>query len=160
MCIRDSDELRISPFNANDKRQTSFAGVEVMPKIEEEVKLDIPDKDLEITTSRSGGAGVDRDHSALLVVGAAQQALELPAVEVSPQLLQGAVGLGQQVGIGLEVVELNGGFGIGHGPLPAAQLLELALDFVELAHLGLGGLLVIPEIALGGQLLQVLLACG
>ena len=49
--------VRISPFNANDKRQTSFAGVEVMPQIEEDVKLDIPDKDLEITTSRSGGAG-------------------------------------------------------------------------------------------------------
>ncbi|MCP9910408.1 peptide chain release factor 2 [Cyanobium sp. BA20m-p-22] len=49
--------VRISPFNANDKRQTSFAGVEVMPNIEAEVKLDIPDKDLEITTSRSGGAG-------------------------------------------------------------------------------------------------------
>jgi peptide chain release factor 2 len=49
--------VRISPFNANDKRQTSFAGVEVMPKLDEEVKLDIPDKDLEITTSRSGGAG-------------------------------------------------------------------------------------------------------
>ena len=49
--------VRISPFNANDKRQTSFAGVEVMPKIEEDVKLDIPEKDLEITTSRSGGAG-------------------------------------------------------------------------------------------------------
>jgi peptide chain release factor 2 len=49
--------VRISPFNANDKRQTSFAGVEVMPMLEQEVKLDIPDKDLEITTSRSGGAG-------------------------------------------------------------------------------------------------------
>jgi peptide chain release factor 2 len=49
--------VRISPFNANDKRQTSFAGVEVMPKIEEEVKLNIPEKDLEVTTSRSGGAG-------------------------------------------------------------------------------------------------------
>ncbi len=49
--------VRISPFNANDKRQTSFAGVEVMPKIEEEVDIDIPDKDLEVTTSRSGGAG-------------------------------------------------------------------------------------------------------
>jgi peptide chain release factor 2 len=49
--------VRISPFNANDKRQTSFAGVEVMPKIETEVEIDIPDKDLEITTSRSGGAG-------------------------------------------------------------------------------------------------------
>ncbi|MCP9800908.1 peptide chain release factor 2 [Synechococcus sp. RedBA-s] len=49
--------VRISPFNANDKRQTSFAGVEVMPMLDEDVKLDIPDKDLEITTSRSGGAG-------------------------------------------------------------------------------------------------------
>jgi peptide chain release factor 2 len=49
--------VRISPFNANDKRQTSFAGVEVMPRLEEEVKLDIPEKDLEVTTSRSGGAG-------------------------------------------------------------------------------------------------------
>ncbi len=49
--------VRISPFNANGKRQTSFAGVEVMPQLDEEVKLDIPDNDLEITTSRSGGAG-------------------------------------------------------------------------------------------------------
>ena len=45
--------VRISPFNANDKRQTSFAGVEVMPKLEEEVDIDIPEKDLEVTTSRS-----------------------------------------------------------------------------------------------------------
>ncbi len=49
--------VRISPFNANDKRQTSFAGVEVMPRLDEDVKLDIPEKDLEVTTSRSGGAG-------------------------------------------------------------------------------------------------------
>nr|WP_130130540.1 peptide chain release factor 2 [Synechococcus sp. WH 8101] len=49
--------VRISPFNANDKRQTSFAGVEVMPKLDDEVDIDIPDKDLEVTTSRSGGAG-------------------------------------------------------------------------------------------------------
>ncbi len=49
--------VRISPFNANDKRQTSFAGIEVMPKIDAEVDIDIPEKDLEVTTSRSGGAG-------------------------------------------------------------------------------------------------------
>ncbi len=49
--------VRISPFNANDKRQTSFAGIEVMPMIDEDVDIDIPDKDLEVTTSRSGGAG-------------------------------------------------------------------------------------------------------
>jgi peptide chain release factor 2 len=49
--------VRISPFNANDKRQTSFAGIEVMPTLEEDVGIDIPEKDLEVTTSRSGGAG-------------------------------------------------------------------------------------------------------
>lgn len=49
--------VRISPFNANGKRQTSFAGVEVMPLIDNSVVLDIPDKDLEITTTRAGGKG-------------------------------------------------------------------------------------------------------
>jgi peptide chain release factor 2 len=49
--------VRISPFNANDKRQTSFAGVEVMPSIDNSVQLDIPDSDLEITTTRAGGKG-------------------------------------------------------------------------------------------------------
>jgi peptide chain release factor 2 len=49
--------VRISPFNANGKRQTSFAGVEIMPVLDHSVELDIPDKDLEITTSRSGGKG-------------------------------------------------------------------------------------------------------
>ncbi len=49
--------VRISPFNANDKRQTSFAGVEVMPLIDNTVRLDIPDTDLEITTTRAGGKG-------------------------------------------------------------------------------------------------------
>lgn len=51
--------VRISPFNANGKRQTSFAGVEVMPTLEQSVEKDIhiPDKDLEITTSRAGGKG-------------------------------------------------------------------------------------------------------
>ncbi|MEO0536630.1 MAG: peptide chain release factor 2 [Cyanobacteria bacterium P01_A01_bin.123] len=49
--------VRISPFNANGKRQTSFAGIEIMPVLSEDVEVDLPEKDLEIKTSRSGGAG-------------------------------------------------------------------------------------------------------
>lgn len=51
--------VRLSPFNANNKRQTTFAGVDVIPVLgEEDVKdIDIPEKELEITTMRSGGKG-------------------------------------------------------------------------------------------------------
>jgi peptide chain release factor 2 len=48
---------RISPFNANGKRQTSFAGVEVMPILEEDNEFELRMEDLEFETSRSGGAG-------------------------------------------------------------------------------------------------------
>ncbi len=50
--------VRISPFNANGKRQTSFASLEVSPIIENfEKNIVIPPEDLEIDTMRSGGAG-------------------------------------------------------------------------------------------------------
>lgn len=48
---------RISPFNANGKRQTSFAGIEVMPIVEQEAAFEIKPEELEFETSRSGGAG-------------------------------------------------------------------------------------------------------
>lgn len=50
--------VRLSPFNANNKRQTSFASCEVSPIIEDfEKKIVIPDDEIEIETMRSGGAG-------------------------------------------------------------------------------------------------------
>ena len=49
--------VRISPFNANGKRQTSFAACEVMPDIEEDLDIVIDPKDIRIDTYRSSGAG-------------------------------------------------------------------------------------------------------
>lgn len=49
--------VRISPFNANSKRQTSFVLVEVSPSIEDAKVVELKDEDLEITFARSGGAG-------------------------------------------------------------------------------------------------------
>lgn len=49
--------VRISPFNAAGKRQTSFSSCDVMPDIEEDISIDIRDEDLRIDTYRSSGAG-------------------------------------------------------------------------------------------------------
>ena len=49
--------VRISPFNAAGKRQTSFVSCDVMPDIEEDVDIEIKDEDIRIDTYRSSGAG-------------------------------------------------------------------------------------------------------
>jgi peptide chain release factor 2 len=49
--------VRISPFDANAKRHTSFASVFVYPVVDDTIEIDIHPNDIEITTSRSGGAG-------------------------------------------------------------------------------------------------------
>jgi len=49
--------VRMSPFNAAGKRQTSFSLVEVLPKLPDIGELHIPDNELEVTVARSGGPG-------------------------------------------------------------------------------------------------------
>ncbi|MBO7709742.1 MAG: peptide chain release factor 2 [Lachnospiraceae bacterium] len=49
--------VRISPFNAQGKRQTSFVSCDVMPDIEEDLDVEIKDEDIRIDTYRSSGAG-------------------------------------------------------------------------------------------------------
>ncbi len=60
--------VRLSPFNANNKRQTSFAGVDVVPEVAEVEDIHIPDKDLkrEHTLSRgAGGQNVQKNETAV-----------------------------------------------------------------------------------------------
>jgi peptide chain release factor 2 len=49
--------VRISPFDSNAKRHTSFASVYVYPVVDDTIEIDIKPADIEISTSRSGGAG-------------------------------------------------------------------------------------------------------
>ncbi|MCM8759557.1 MAG: peptide chain release factor 2, partial [Candidatus Omnitrophica bacterium] len=49
--------VRISPFDANRRRHTSFAAVDVIPEIEKDIKVEIKEEDIEIETFRSGGKG-------------------------------------------------------------------------------------------------------
>jgi peptide chain release factor 2 len=49
--------VRMSPFNADQTRQTAFAAVDVTPDSDEEIDIVVPDKDVEITTMRAGGKG-------------------------------------------------------------------------------------------------------
>lgn len=49
--------VRISPFDSNAKRHTSFSSVYVYPLVDDTIEIDINPSDIEMTTSRSGGAG-------------------------------------------------------------------------------------------------------
>jgi len=49
--------VRISPFDSNARRHTSFASVYVYPLVDDTIEIEVKDADLEVQTSRSGGAG-------------------------------------------------------------------------------------------------------
>ena len=62
--------VRISPFDANKRRHTSFASVDVMPEIDESITIDIKDEDIKIDTFRASGAGgqhVNKTSSAIRI---------------------------------------------------------------------------------------------
>ncbi len=49
--------VRISPFDANKRRHTSFASVEVIPEVDDEVKIDVKEADIRVDVFRAGGHG-------------------------------------------------------------------------------------------------------
>ncbi len=62
--------IRISPFDTSRKRHTSFASLDVMPEIDDDIQVDIKQEDLRIDTYRSGGAGgqhVNKTDSAIRI---------------------------------------------------------------------------------------------
>lgn len=63
--------VRISPFDSNARRHTSFTSVEVMPQFEDDIEIEIDDKDLEVITMRASGAGgqhVNKTDSAVRMI--------------------------------------------------------------------------------------------
>lgn len=62
--------VRVSPFDSSGRRHTSFASLEVMPEIDDEIEVEIRDEDLKVDTYRSSGAGgqhVNKTESAIRI---------------------------------------------------------------------------------------------
>ena len=63
--------VRVSPFDASGRRQTSFASVEVTPELDDSVDIEIREEDIEVTAHRSSGAGgqhINKTDSAIRIV--------------------------------------------------------------------------------------------
>jgi len=91
--------VRVSPFDAAGRRQTSFASIEVMPEFDNIDKVEIRDEDIEVTAHRSSGAGgqhINKTDSAIrilhkptgIVVGCQTERSQLQNKETAMKMLK------------------------------------------------------------------------
>ena len=71
--------VRISPFDSGARRHTSFASVWIYPVVDENIDIEIIEKDLRIDTYRSSGAGIKSEHR--MFIESIKQAAVLPMAE-------------------------------------------------------------------------------
>ena len=128
--------VRISPFNAAGKRQTSFVSCDVMPEIEEDLDVEIRDEDIRIDTYRSSGAGgqhINKTSSAIrithyptgIVVQCQNERSQFPDKDKAMQMLKAKLYMlkqQEQAEKGLR----NPGRGVGHQLGPSDSLLRAA----------------------------------
>ena len=91
--------VRVSPFDANGRRQTSFASIEVMPEFEDDNTIEVRPEDIEVTAHRSSGAGgqhINKTDSAIrilhkptgIVVGCQTERSQLQNKETAMKMLK------------------------------------------------------------------------
>ncbi len=112
--------VRLSPYNANNKRQTSFAGVDVVPEFDDEGEIDIPDVELDIEpfarSSGPGGQNVNKVATAVRMTHKPTGIQVVASVHKSQQqnrklalsLLKGRMEMIQQAERDAEIKELYG----------------------------------------------------
>ena len=79
--------VRISPFDANKRRQTSFASMETVAEINDDIDVEIKDEDLRIDTYRSGGAGGQHGQTLLFAIKKQSQRIRIASYFFFPNYM-------------------------------------------------------------------------